>query len=65
MKRYQTKVRFVEARVVTQDCTVECYNGPKIAFAGDYVIRDYFDRVVVIRKKKFERMYEEVRTEQK
>jgi hypothetical protein len=57
---YTSTPRVVKAYIATEPHIVRCYNGDKIAQIGQYVVIDEDDMVMVMKKDKFERIYQEV-----
>jgi hypothetical protein len=58
-KEFIVKPRRALARQLTDNEVVECSTGTKIGIKGDYVVVDEEDRVMIIRKDRFEHNYQE------
>lgn len=54
-----SKQRRVMARELTDNETVHCYNGVRIGQRGDFVVIDDEDRVMIVRKDRFNNQYVE------
>jgi len=57
---YKSTPRVVRAYIATEAHIVRCYNGDKIAQVGQYVVIDDDDMVMIMKKDKFERIYQEM-----
>lgn len=58
-KEFVAKPRRALARQLKDSEVVECYNGTKIGIVGDYVVVDEEDRVMIVRRDRFENNYVE------
>lgn len=58
-KEYATVTKTARARKLLKPEVVRCYNGDRIGQAGDYVVFDDEDRVMIMKSWKFENNFRE------
>lgn len=60
-KEYAAKPKEARARKLLEPEVIRCYNGDRIGQAGDYVVLDDEDRVMIMKAQKFENTFREKR----